>query len=754
MKQKLLIAFLILSAAKNLTAQNVGIGTTTPHTSAVLEIKDTTKGILIPRMTTAQRDAIVSPAVGLMILNLDDKCADVYNGTTWIKNCGFTAGIDTIPAAWTQKADFGGTGRQRAVGFSIGSKGYIGTGNDGALKKDFWEYDPSTNSWAQKADFAGTGRYEAVGFSIDSKGYIGTGDDGVKRNDFWEYDPGANAWTQKTDFGGTARRWAVGFTIGSKGYIGTGDDGAYKKDFWEYNPAGNSWTQKADFGGVQRVQAAGFGIGSKGYLGTGFDGAAGKKDFWEYDTVSNLWTQKTDFGGTASWSRAGFSIGSKGYLGTGFDGTNRKDFWEYDAGANAWTQKSDFGGTARYAAIGFSIGTKGYIGTGFDAASKKDFWEYNLYPIGNSYSNIINTSNYYTVNGGLWVKTGDTLKNANAVSIISISGNTGIGTTIPTQKLDVVGNATISGNIGIGTTTPSQKLHVVGNVSISGNTGIGTAAPAYPLHITSASPLRTAYFLNTSNAGDVVWGINTATAGTGNGAGVIGITSQNGPLAAGVWGENPNVNGTGIIGLANGIGSTVLANGSGGAFTGNVTGVYARSATSQTGQAIYSDQFGAIVRVNYYNGTQFKINGVGTVSTVVTGLDNKKVTMYAPEAPEIYFQDYGAGQLINGRAHIDIDPVFAKNVTINDKHPLRVFVQLEGDCKGVYVTNKTPAGFDVVELNGGTSNIPFQWTITCNRADEVLSNGRISRNADMRFGPAGEPLPVIKQETKLAKENK
>ena len=54
---------------------------------------------------------------------------------------------------------------------------------------------------------------ECVGFTIGSKGYIGTGYDWQFRlyNDFWEYDPATNAWTQKADFGGTARDRAVGF---------------------------------------------------------------------------------------------------------------------------------------------------------------------------------------------------------------------------------------------------------------------------------------------------------------------------------------------------------------------------------------------------------------------------------------------------------------------------------------------------------------------------------------------------------------
>ncbi len=139
----------------------------------------------------------------------------------------------------------GGRREIRAVGFSIGSKGYIGTGwyYDGSTQyfnKDFWEYDPTANTWTQKADFGGIGRVMAVGFSIGSKGYIGTGwDVSPSPSDFWEYDPTANTWTQKADFGGTARDRAVGFSIGTKGYIGTGyneDSDSDIKDFWEYNP--------------------------------------------------------------------------------------------------------------------------------------------------------------------------------------------------------------------------------------------------------------------------------------------------------------------------------------------------------------------------------------------------------------------------------------------------------------------------------------------------------------------------------------
>ncbi len=259
--------------------------------------------------------------------------------------------------------------------------------------KDFWEYDPAANSWTQKADFGGIARESAVGFSIGSKGYLGTGIISTSPyyvKDFWEYDPVANTWVQKADFEGIGRESAVGLSIGNKGYIGTGFNGEFpdlvNKDFWEYDPDSNTWTQRADFGGTARYGAVGLSIGNKGYLGTGNDlNFYFTKDFWEYDPDANTWTQKADFGGIGRFGAVGFNIGSKGYLGTGYYSNNyHSDFWEYAPELNTWMEKAYFEGFPRYNAVGFSIGSKGYIGTGFnkgwwpneDYIYEKDFWEY------------------------------------------------------------------------------------------------------------------------------------------------------------------------------------------------------------------------------------------------------------------------------------------------------------------------------------------------------------------------------------------
>lgn len=60
----------------------VGIGTTTPAASALLDVTSTTKGLLIPRMTTTQMNAISSPATGLKIFNTTDSSTYDYRGTT------------------------------------------------------------------------------------------------------------------------------------------------------------------------------------------------------------------------------------------------------------------------------------------------------------------------------------------------------------------------------------------------------------------------------------------------------------------------------------------------------------------------------------------------------------------------------------------------------------------------------------------------------------------------------------------------
>ena len=66
------------------TGGNVGIGTTSPNASAALDVTSTTQGILFPRMTTTQRNAISTPADGLVIYNTTDNKLQVRAGGAWV----------------------------------------------------------------------------------------------------------------------------------------------------------------------------------------------------------------------------------------------------------------------------------------------------------------------------------------------------------------------------------------------------------------------------------------------------------------------------------------------------------------------------------------------------------------------------------------------------------------------------------------------------------------------------------------------
>jgi hypothetical protein len=61
----------------------VGIGTSSPNANAILDVTSTTKAFMPPRMTTAQRDAVSSPAAGMVIYNTTKNVLNFHNGTAW-----------------------------------------------------------------------------------------------------------------------------------------------------------------------------------------------------------------------------------------------------------------------------------------------------------------------------------------------------------------------------------------------------------------------------------------------------------------------------------------------------------------------------------------------------------------------------------------------------------------------------------------------------------------------------------------------
>jgi len=84
---KKLLCFSMLFCSAIMYSQNVGINATgaIPATSAMLDVASTTSGVLVPRMTQAQRNAIATPATGLLIYQTDVVAGFYYyNGTAWV----------------------------------------------------------------------------------------------------------------------------------------------------------------------------------------------------------------------------------------------------------------------------------------------------------------------------------------------------------------------------------------------------------------------------------------------------------------------------------------------------------------------------------------------------------------------------------------------------------------------------------------------------------------------------------------------
>jgi len=85
MKRIFLLPFACFLLVQKIYAQSVAINTdgTTAHSSAILDIKSTNKGLLVPRMTSTERTAITSPAQGLFVFDLTTNSFWYYNENTW-----------------------------------------------------------------------------------------------------------------------------------------------------------------------------------------------------------------------------------------------------------------------------------------------------------------------------------------------------------------------------------------------------------------------------------------------------------------------------------------------------------------------------------------------------------------------------------------------------------------------------------------------------------------------------------------------
>lgn len=244
----------------------------------------------------------------------------------------------------------------------------------------------------------------------------------------------------------------------------------------------------------------------------------------------------------------------------------------------------------------------------------------------------------------------------------------------------------------------------VGNTGVNGSAGVVAQGGGGP-NATGGPGLRASGGSGNVRAGDGVQATSTT------GKGVFGLSTSSdgvhGTSTSGVGLRGTSSNFVGLVGISD-----------------NNIGLYGYTVAPNT-PALYAEHLGSSGRIAAHFNGDVQIQGTLTATSknaVVTMADGSEALLYCQEAPEPYFEDFGRGQLRNGVAQVQIEHEFASLIKRDD---YMVFALPMGDCKGLYVSRQDGNGFEVHELQGGTSNVGFTYRIVAKRKD--IEGRRLAR---------------------------
>jgi len=253
--------------------------------------------------------------------------------------------------------------------------------------------------------------------------------------------------------------------------------------------------------------------------------------------------------------------------------------------------------------------------------------------------------------------------------------------------------------------------------------GNSTGAATWGIYGTSATADGVHGVTNATNGNSGTSGISTGT--TGSAHGVYGRSSN----GQGVFGTSSA--GNGVEGQSTGSGSSGVAGIQRGTSAGSGDGVYAESAdTTNMYEALeakadsantyifegYNASTNALCTIDY--DAALACTGGAVVKNVRTRhLNNtgRQVLAYASESASATIEDVGTGRMVAGIANVPLSRDFAS--TIDASTPYHVFLTPMGDTHGLYVSVKTPAGFQVRESQGGRSTVTFDYRIIARPLD-------------------------------------
>jgi hypothetical protein len=129
----------------------------------------------------------------------------------------------------------------------------------------------------------------------------------------------------------------------------------------------------------------------------------------------------------------------------------------------------------------------------------------------------------------------------------------------------------------------------------------------------------------------------------------------------------------------------------------------------------------------------------GSLYNFVLTVDGGKARSFTASATQPTIEDTGTAQLVNGIAVVRLEPTFA--ASIDPTTPYRVFVTPAGDTRGLFVANRTPAGFVVREAQAGRSTVGFDYRVVATALGKT--GQRMARIDPATDTLVKAPLPVL-----------
>jgi len=390
------IAFGLVCLMGTILAQNVGIGTSTPDPSARLDVSDNQRGILIPRLTTAERNAITNPARSLLIYNIDcDEYQYYVPGTGWVSILtnvtagGGGSGTLTAYSAtgiwaggfianWSPVA--GATSYEVRVYQDCGSSTVVATATfpAGSTSGSVSVSMPCNQArcYEVRATVSSTGCGSTASLLISNRVLVTrSGSNPCTTPNTWVPLPTPPATMP-------VRQEHVIIAHNGFIYVGLGWTSSCLNDWWGWDPCSGTWTNLGTSplgsGGLSFI----FAIGPYIYVGGGGYPCGGpRSDFYQYDPATNTWTRKADLP-VPLHGAAGASDGTYGYIACGqtSGGAYTNTLYQYDPSTDSWTALSTVpGGVGRWTPFMAYYQDKLYIGGGQSSSGcRNDFYAYDI----------------------------------------------------------------------------------------------------------------------------------------------------------------------------------------------------------------------------------------------------------------------------------------------------------------------------------------------------------------------------------------